>query len=363
MFLPMQRHLSVIRVLFRIKMSLFANAVRILEQLTVSVRRTPLFVWLYLGVVLYIYRRMTRDFLGKGTRRMTILGQSVSLSVEEEAVAGDIINPDDIKDRFEMVGGLTSSKQILLERVIWPFCRPELFRNISGSLHPSGILLYGPPGTGKTLLARALAKELNGYFLDVKLERLFSKWVGESEKLAAAVFSLAEKLQPCVIFIDEVDSILSSRDVSDSPVYNHAKSIFMTKWDGIHQNDSCKILVIGTTNRPHALDDAVLRRFPIRVEVGYPDVTARQEIFKIHLGDAFRQQDDAAELLDRLASLTVGYSGSDIKELCKAARLMPIREFMQSKDANKLHGSAPSPILRLEHFKEAMRSVGATSTF
>lgn len=337
--------------------SLKSAAVRLAQSVIQSTRRAPLFVWVYLGVIVYLYHRMTRDFLGVGTRKKLIHGRlKLEVSREEETLSADIVDPAEIRDSFATVGGLEDAKRLLIERVVWPFNHPELFP--PGSLHspPSGVLLYGPPGTGKTLLARALAKELNGYFLEVRVERLFAKWVGDSEKMAAAVFSLAHKLGSCVIFVDEIDALLSSRQASDTAVYTHAKTIFMTKWDGIVQQHGSRVVVVGATNRPLALDDAILRRLPIRVGVPRPSLAARQQILRIHLAERLAGNPAAEAIVDGVAAMTDGFSGSDLKELCKAAAMVPIRSVMERREA-------ALPPMCLAHFVEALQSIAPTTAF
>ena len=336
----------------------------LLHGIVARVSRIPLWMWVYFVFVGYLYRRMMRDFLGVGTKRKRILGRvTLDLTREEEKLADNIINPAAITETFSSVGGLEDAKTVLTESVIWPFTRPDLFPPGSLRSHPTGLLLHGPPGTGKTLLARALAKELDSFFLEVNIEQLFSKWVGESEKLASAVFSLAHKLPSCVIFIDEVDALLSSRVDGDSTVYLHAKTIFMSKWDGLcAESGQGRVLVVGATNRPLSLDEAVIRRMPIRLSIDLPDTNARVEILRILLKDEL-----APELsIDAIARATEGYSGSDLKELCKQASLIMMRSVMAKQKSPKSssvavqspndHPSAP-PSLTLAHFKEALKRV------
>lgn len=338
-----------------------------------GVRRTPLFVWLYLGFMVYIYRRMTRDFLGMGTRAKRVIGRAkVDLTKEEEAISENVLDPAALSVRFDDIGGLEEQKKVLVESVLWPFQHPELFAgSVAGA--PTGILLYGPPGTGKTLLAKALAKELDSYFIEVSLDKLFSKWVGESEKLAAAVFSLARKLQPCVIFIDEIDALLSARSSNDTVVYTHAKTIFMTQWDGISQTcdgpNGNRVLVVGATNRLRSLDDAVVRRLPVRLEVPAPNAAARSAILAVLLRNVRTAPGFSAS---EIARWTDGYTGSDLKELVKAAALLPMRELLAAGGIGGSEGSpkagfrlppgtptlaAAAPPLRMAHFQEAMTRV------
>jgi SpoVK/Ycf46/Vps4 family AAA+-type ATPase len=359
----------------------FASLQGLIERAVTSVIRVPLFFWIYIGLILYLYKRVSRDWLGIGTKRKLLLNRlNVELTKEEEAISEGVIDPKDIRESFHDVGGLEDIKQSVTEHVVWPFTRPDLFPVGSLRAHPTGLLLYGPPGTGKTLVARALAKELNGFFIEVCVEKLFAKWVGESEKLAAAVFSLAAKLQPCVIFVDEIDSLLGSRSNSDSAVYTHAKTIFMTKWDGLQQGTTAasssgagpqqapqrqRILVVGATNRPRTLDEAILRRMPIRLEVPLPSEAARATIVAIHLRDELRRLEplEAERLVTGVAAATHSYSGSDLKELCKAACMVPLRHLMQASPRGVSAQSADVPPINIQHFSEALQKVKATSTF
>ena len=343
------------------------NVMDIQQGLIQPVRRTPLFVWVNLLAMAYLYRRMTRDFLGMGTTNKRLLGRKIALTKEEEAIADALVDPATLTQTFDSVGGLNEAKDILQEHVVWPFKNPDVYKGLCAA--PSGVLLYGPPGTGKTLLARALAKELDSYFLNISVDRLFSKYVGESEKLAAAVFTLARKCQPCVIFVDEIDSLLSTRSASDSEVYNHAKTIFMTQWDGLAtgSNTGDRILVVGATNRLQVLDDAVLRRLPIQLKIPPPNMQARLEIVQLLLSDTEVSLADDVNL-ELLASWTEGYSGSDLKELCKAAAVLPMRDMMRARAASPQPAAvvgpgaaaAPIPKLTMQHLRDAMTRVKAS---
>jgi len=188
------------------------------------------------------------------------------------------------------------------------------------------VLLYGPPGTGKTLLAKALAKESGATFINMHVSTLTNKWFGESNKLVSALFSLARKLQPCIIFIDEIDSFLRERATGDHEVTAMMKAEFMTLWDGL-TSSSDRILVLGATNRPTDIDSAILRRMPKRYAVKLPDASQRARILEIMLKQVER---DPSFSISQLVSRTEGLSGSDLKEACRAAAMVPVRELLRS---------------------------------
>jgi|TARA_B100000482_G_scaffold118824_1_gene85849 SpoVK/Ycf46/Vps4 family AAA+-type ATPase len=169
----------------------------------------------------------------------------------EDMIAGDVANPNTISTTFDEIGGLGDTKRALQEIVILPLLRPELFSGGSLLKPVKGCLLYGPPGTGKTLLAKALAKECHACFINVRTSTLQSKWFGDANKLVSAVFSLAWKLQPSIIFIDEVDSFLGRRGKGNEHEANTSmKTEFMTMWDGFQTNENAMVMVLAATNRP-----------------------------------------------------------------------------------------------------------------
>ena len=166
-------------------------------------------------------------------------------NVYEDAIAADVANPDHINVTFNSIGGLEDTKEALQELVILPLVRPELFSK-SNLLKPAkGVLLYGPPGTGKTLLAKALAKESQACFINVRTSTLQSKWFGDAQKLVTAVFTLAWKLQPSIIFIDEIDSFLGTRKNSEHEAVTQMKTEFMTLWDGFNTDSNATISAAG----------------------------------------------------------------------------------------------------------------------
>ncbi|CAN7115064.1 unnamed protein product [Brassica rapa subsp. narinosa] len=246
----------------------------------------------------------------------------------EDVIAGDVINSRKIDVEFDSIGGLESKKQSLYELVILPLKRPELFAYGKLLGPQKGVLLYGPPGTGKTMLAKAIAKESGAVFINVRVSNLMSKWFGDAQKLVAAVFSLAEKLQPAIVFIDEVDSFLGQRRSTGNEAMAIMKTEFMALWDGVATDKNARVMVLGATNRPSELDEAILRRFAQAFEIGMPDCKERAEIFRVVLkGERVEEGID----YDLVARLCEDYTGSDIFELCKKAAYLPIREILEEE--------------------------------
>ncbi|KAL1206643.1 ATPase family AAA domain-containing protein FIGL1 [Cardamine amara subsp. amara] len=262
----------------------------------------------------------------------------------EDVIACDVINPLHIDVEFGSIGGLDSIKQALYELVILPLKRPELFAYGKLLGPQKGVLLYGPPGTGKTMLAKAIARESEAVFINVKVSNLVSKWFGDSQKLVAAVFSLAYKLQPAIIFVDEVDSFLGQRRSTDNEATANMKTEFMALWDGFTTDQNARVMVLAATNRPSELDEAILRRFPQSFEIGMPDSRERAQILKVVLkGERIKQGID----YDHIASLCEDYTGSDIFELCKKAAYFPIREILEAEKTGR-QITVPRPLTQLD---------------
>ncbi|OMO78635.1 hypothetical protein CCACVL1_14257 [Corchorus capsularis] len=224
--------------------------------------------------------------------------------------------------KWEDVAGLDKAKQALMEMVILPTRRRDLF---TGLRRPArGLLLFGPPGNGKTMLAKAVASESQATFFNVSASSLTSKWVGEGEKLVRTLFMVAISKQPSVIFIDEIDSVLSTRLENEHDASRRLKSEFLIQFDGVTSNPNDLVIVIGATNKPQELDDAVLRRLVKRIYVPLPDENVRRLLLQNKLkGQAFSLP---GRDLERLVRETEGYSGSDLQALCEEAAMMPIRE-------------------------------------
>lgn len=261
------------------------------------------------------------------------LGHSgLVLDEYEKKVANEVIHPDDINVHFCDIGGLDSIISSLRESVIYPLLYPNLFISSSPLLGaPKGVLLFGPPGCGKTMLAKALAKESGATFINIAASVLTNKWYGESNKLVAGLFSLARKVQPSIIFIDEIDSFLRERMKGDHEVTGMMKAEFMTLWDGL-TSATDRILVLGATNRPNDIDSAILRRMPKRFDVGLPNSDQRFRILKLMLKDT---KIAPGFSMTSLAEATQGHSGSDLRELCRSAAMVPVREFMRTAEGNE----------------------------
>ncbi|XP_066516941.1 spastin isoform X1 [Hoplias malabaricus] len=232
--------------------------------------------------------------------------------------------------RFEDIAGQDLAKQALQEIVILPALRPELFTGLRAPAR--GLLLFGPPGNGKTMLAKAVAMESNATFFNISAASLTSKYVGEGEKLVRALFAVARELQPSIIFIDEIDSLLCERREGEHDASRRLKTEFLIQFDGVQSGGDDRVLVMGATNRPQELDEAVLRRFAKRVYVSLPTEETRLKLLKNLLGkhgNPLTQRE-----LSQLAKMTDGYSGSDLTSLAKDAALGPIRELRPEQVRN-----------------------------
>ncbi|XP_006024570.1 spastin [Alligator sinensis] len=253
--------------------------------------------------------------------------------------------------KFDDIAGQELAKQALQEIVILPSLRPELFTGLRAPAR--GLLLFGPPGNGKTMLAKAVAAESNATFFNISAASLTSKYVGEGEKLVRALFAVARELQPSIIFIDEVDSLLCERREGEHDASRRLKTEFLIEFDGVQSSGEDRILVMGATNRPQELDDAVLRRFTKRVYVSLPNEETRLILLKNLLskqGSPLTQKE-----LAQLARMTDGYSGSDLTALAKDAALGPIRELKPEQVKNM--SASEMRNIKLTDFTESLKKI------
>ncbi|KAL1825844.1 uncharacterized protein LOC108214240 isoform X1 [Daucus carota subsp. sativus] len=288
----------------------------------------------------------------------------------EKRLLGEVIPPNDIGVTFDDIGALENVKDTLKELVMLPLQRPELFCKGQLTKPCKGILLFGPPGTGKTMLAKAVATEAGANFINISMSAITSKWFGEGEKYVKAVFSLASKISPSVIFVDEVDSMLGRREnPGEHEAMRKMKNEFMVNWDGLRTKDKERVLVLAATNRPFDLDEAVVRRLPRRLMVNLPDATNREKILRVILS---KEELGSGVHLEAVASMTDGYSGSDLKNLCVTAAHCPIRELLEKEKKERalalaenrplpaLHSSVDVRPLCMDDFKFAHEQVCAS---
>jgi transitional endoplasmic reticulum ATPase len=233
---------------------------------------------------------------------------------------------------WDEIGGLEKTKQSLREAVEWPLTHPESFKRL-GIKPPKGILLYGPPGTGKTLLAKAVAKESESNFIQVKGPSLLSMWVGKSEEGVRKVFERARQVSPCVVFFDEIDSLAGKRGMeTGQKVTERVLNQLLAEMDGLE--DLKDVTIIAATNRPDMLDPALLRpgRFDRIILVDIPDERSREEILKVHLRETPISGDVKIKYL---VKLTEGFVGADIEGLVREASMNALRRDMNAKSVSR----------------------------
>ena len=249
---------------------------------------------------------------------------------------------------WEDIGGLQHVKEELAEAIEWPLKHADLFTEANVQ-PPKGILLYGPPGTGKTMIAKAVAATSEANFISIKGPELISKWVGESEKGVREVFRKARQAAPCVVFFDEIDAIAPRRGGSegDGHATERVISQMLTELDGLE--DLKGVVVIGATNRPDIIDEALLRpgRFDRILEVPPPDKDARKQIFHIHTKKKPLESDVN---LDKLVEMTEGMTGADVAALVNAAAMTAIKEHVRQKSGSKLR-------ISMKHFETALNKI------
>ncbi len=283
---------------------------------------------------------------------VVLIGNETDLSLKNEP-AKDIGRVPSIS--YEDIGGLKEEIQKVREMVELPLRHPELFQRL-GIDPPKGVLIYGPPGTGKTLLAKAVASESEANFYYIGGPELVSKYVGESEERLRKLFKDAEDNSPSVIFMDELDAIAPKREEATGEVERRVVSQLLTLMDGL--NARGQVIVIGATNRPNAIDQALRRpgRFDREIEIGVPDRPAREEILQIHTRHMPLSKDVD---LKRLADITHGYTGADISSLSKEAAMRALRRILPELDLDSEISQEVLDKIEVEQadFLEAMKEI------
>ena len=265
------------------------------------------------------------------------------------------------KVTWEDIGDLEEAKERIREIVELPMKHPEIFKHL-GIEPPKGILLYGPPGTGKTLLAKAVANESDAYFISINGPEIMSKYYGESEQRLREIFKEAEENAPSIIFIDEIDAIAPKREEVTGEVEKRVVAQLLTLMDGLKERG--RVIVIGATNRPDAVDPALRRpgRFDREIEIKPPDKRARVEILKVHTRNMPLAEDVD---LDKIAEMTHGYTGADLAALAKEAAMAALRRFIKEGRINFEAKEIPATVLKelkvtMKDFLDAMKMIRPT---
>ncbi|CAI1980491.1 hypothetical protein SEUBUCD646_0E01310 [Saccharomyces eubayanus] len=265
--------------------------------------------------------------------------QGVDKQAAKQIFAEIVVHGDEV--HWDDIAGLESAKYSLKEAVVYPFLRPDLFRGLREPVR--GMLLFGPPGTGKTMLARAVATESRSTFFSISASSLTSKYLGESEKLVRALFAIAKKLSPSIVFVDEIDSIMGSRNnENENESSRRIKNEFLVQWSSLssaaagsnknegtgsnnnNDEDDTRVLVLAATNLPWSIDEAARRRFVRRQYIPLPEDQTRYVQLKKLLS---YQKHTLTDLdFDELVKITEGFSGSDITSLAKDAAMGPLRD-------------------------------------
>ncbi len=259
---------------------------------------------------------------------------------EDDSKFEELVMKEKPNISWKEVIGLEDAKGALRESIVYPTKRPDLFP----LGWPRGLLLYGPPGCGKTILAAATASEIDGYFVNVDAASMMSKWLGEAEQNVSKLFKMAHNLneregKPVILFIDEVDSLLGTRN-SEVGGEIRTKNQFLSEMDGVNgKGKDVKLYVIGATNKPWSLDWPFLRRFQKRIYVSLPTLEARENLFNLYTAPLKK---DIRVKSNELAKLFEGYSASDIKDVCQAGQLKVVHELFDSPEYREpVEGRSP----------------------
>ncbi len=285
---------------------------------------------------------------------IVLITPKTRLVVSEKQVKAEALRIPEVT--YEDIGGLKEEIAMIREMVELPLKHPEVFERL-GITPPKGVLLTGPPGCGKTLLAKAVANESEANFYAINGPEIMSKWYGESEKRLRDIFEEAEKNAPSIIFIDEIDAIAPKREEVTGEVERRVVAQLLTLMDGLKSRGN--VVVIAATNRPEALDEALRRpgRFDREIAINVPDQKARKEILQIHTrGMPLAKDVD----LDKLAEMTIGYTGADLEALCKEAAMKALKKYIP--ELKKYEDRVPTDVLEkmevtMRDFLEAYKKI------
>jgi transitional endoplasmic reticulum ATPase len=325
------------------------------------------------GLEDYLPEALEGMVMTKGdTLPLNIMGKKIDFIVESTTPVGASIIDTDTRFRigavrkpvntgvpritYEDIGGLRNEVQKIREMIELPLRHPEIFERV-GVEAPKGVLLYGPPGTGKTLLAKAVANETNANFYSIGGPEIMSKYYGESEEKLRQIFKEAQENAPSIIFIDEIDSIAPKREEVSGELEKRIVSQLLSLMDGLQSRG--KVVVIGATNRPDALDPALRRpgRFDREIEIGVPDERGRLDILQIHSRGMPLENDVK---LEQIAKVTHGFVGADLQALVKEAAIRAVRRVLP--EINMEQAKIPAKTLnkikvRMEDFEDALKDV------
>ncbi|KAF6255419.1 fidgetin-like protein 1-like protein [Scenedesmus sp. NREL 46B-D3] len=266
---------------------------------------------------------------------------------------------------WEDIAGLETAKHLIKEIVVWPMLNPQIFTGPRAP--PKGILLFGPPGTGKTLIGKAVASNIRAAFFSISASSLTSKWIGEGEKMVKTLFAVAGVMQPSVIFIDEIDSILSARKprVGEHEASRRLKTEMLVQMEGCDPTSSSRrVLLVGATNRPEELDEAARRRMPKQLYIPLPCAEARRQLVVRQLGPDAKVAADLSDAdLDKVVAKTDGYSGSDMRNLIQEACQGPVRDAVaRVGEAVATLSDADLRPVRVKDFQHAAKAQRASVT-
>ena len=288
---------------------------------------------------------------------VVIIGQGTEVELHEKPI--DVSKLEGVSNlvdvSYDDIGGLKEEVKKVREMIEIPLKNPELFERL-GIAPPKGVLMHGPPGTGKTLLAKAVASESDAHFIAINGPEIMSKYVGGSEENLREYFEEAEDNAPSIIFIDELDAIAPKREDTQGEAERRTVAQLLTLMDGLKSRG--QVVVIGATNRPDSLDQALRRpgRFDREIEIGVPDQEERKEILEIHTRNMPLEEGID---LTKLANSTHGFVGADLESLCKEAAMRVVRRIIPDI---KNDGEIPEEVLKelvvkAEDFKSALKEI------